>query len=652
MQKNRDMKDSVRAWQQYADRQKPNQKLKRATSPAEGPSRLSILPQAEESPPHMPSSPRSVSTVRTPLLRADRGRLSPPGVLLTWSGARNEAAAHDDAEQSPYASVTPKGPIATSSDAVQGAARGRSQTETTGAPSSSQTTVDEYADQSHRRTQAVDLEDEDDLPQVVSERSLKRKRGQQPRIDIYTGRFSDGTPAKPHRVKDEPLSSPPPAMYALMRTETMDLDDPVPLGLEANRSPTNTHLNTSGAFRHHRSSSAPFSQSTKREITQNNDRGIDQVFNVRLQVAAAELRALSEPTDPLLDDQQVLQPLDPNIVQRTPGHSSNKRLKQIEARRTEHSTLAESGEAFPTLDESESRVPPSVARARLNQRMRATKNPQTPANRLQHNPSSGSPLVKQEQLSTSPDSTPRPIQTSSGSSGMRRSTSNARIIQQDDIIPDGRPVWSMRAPEMRFSPQQRSTSPSARRSRLRTKPVKELRLHDFKPNPVYNQGYTYAFSEAVRKRSDRLCLPGCTNPQCCGSTFRGLAEALDPLHAQQEEALLEEYLGDAYSTVVCTQMSFDERAELVLQARTKKMAKDAGKHREAYERRRTPQASGASTFLPHRSKRTIDCGLRSRRSKSCKSDGLKRIRKAASGSSGMSNTRCRAVLKTLYRMCV
>lgn len=29
MQKNRDMKDSVRAWQQYADRQKPNQKLKK-----------------------------------------------------------------------------------------------------------------------------------------------------------------------------------------------------------------------------------------------------------------------------------------------------------------------------------------------------------------------------------------------------------------------------------------------------------------------------------------------------------------------------------------------------------------------------------------------------------------------------------------------
>jgi hypothetical protein len=37
-----------------------------------------------------------------------------------------------------------------------------------------------------------------------------------------------------------------------------------------------------------------------------------------------------------------------------------------------------------------------------------------------------------------------------------------------------------------------------------------------------------------------------------------------------------------------TQMSSEERQELVLQARTKKMAKETGKHREAYERRTTP----------------------------------------------------------------
>lgn len=119
-------------------------------------------------------------------------------------------------------------------------------------------------------------------------------------------------------------------------------------------------------------------------------------------------------------------------------------------------------------------------------------------------------------------------------------------------------------------------------------PIVELTVKDFKPNPAYNQGYSYAFSETVRKRADRLCLPGCTNLQCCGSTFRAFAEAQAPLPSSQEEALLEEYLGDAFSGMQLTQMSFDERQELVLQARTKRMAKESGKHREAYERRRTP----------------------------------------------------------------
>jgi hypothetical protein len=131
-------------------------------------------------------------------------------------------------------------------------------------------------------------------------------------------------------------------------------------------------------------------------------------------------------------------------------------------------------------------------------------------------------------------------------------------------------------------------SPSRQEGRLRDKPVEELSVKDFKPNPEYNQGYSYAFSETVRKRGDRMCLPGCTNPQCCGSTFRTFAEVQAPLSSSQEEALLEDYLGDAYSNMQLTQMSSEERQELVLQARTKKMAMESGKHREAYERRRTP----------------------------------------------------------------
>ncbi|KAF9701775.1 hypothetical protein EKO04_000331 [Ascochyta lentis] len=606
MQKNRDMKDSVRAWQQYADRQKPNQTLKGAPRLDEGPSKLLNIFHNDEAPPHMPSSPRSVSTVRTPLLRADRGHSSPaPGVLLTDPEAVYEATVYQDEEHLPSASVTPKGPIAANRSEPQSVARGdsllnvksdrggRLRAENSGAPSSSQTTVDEGADQANRHIQAVDIEDEDDRPQIVSERSLKRKRGQQPRIDIYTGRSSDGTPAKPYRVKDEPLSSPPPAVHVLMRTETIDLDDPAPSDLEPTRPPQKSPLmypNSTGTFRHQRSSSMPSSQGANRDNTQRDHRASDEISDTpaSLQVAAAEMRALSELTDPHSDDHLILRSLDPNAIAQIPERSPNKRLKQAEARRIQHSILAESGEVPPPVDENELRMSPSAARARFKQRMRATKTPQTPVNSLQRHLASGSPLVKQEELRTPPANAPRPAQTPSGSSASRRPAPNARADQQNEIVPDGRAVWSMRAPEKRLSAQRTSTSPSSMQLRLRTKPVKELQVRDFKPNPAYNQGYTYAFSEAVRKRSDRLCLPGCTNPQCCGSTFRRLAEALDPLSASQEEALLEDYLGDAYTTVICTQISSDEHAEMILQARTKKMAKDVGKHREAYERRRTP----------------------------------------------------------------
>lgn len=605
MQKNRDMKESVRAWQQYADRMKPNQRPKAAATTDETPSRLLAVPHSDEAPPHMPSSPGSVSTMRTPLQHADRGRSSPaPGVILTDVEGEVEEVPHEGEDLSPSASVTPRGPSAASSHEQQGAAHDvpslntrldkapRYHVEANAVPSSSQTTVDEVADQANRRTQVVDVEDEDDLPQVVSERSLKRKRGQQSRLDVYTGRSSDGTPAKPHRVKDEPVSSPPPAAHILMRTETIDLDDAVPHGAEAasalQKKPS-FHSNATGTTRHQRSGSAPFSQVVMREDVQKEHTGRNQISNVqaKLQTAADEMRALGEPTGPHLEDQHILQPLDPNVVARTPERSSNKRLKQAATRHLEHGILAESGEAPPPVDENELRLPPSAARARL-QRMRATKDPQTPTSRLQRTPTTGSPLVKQEQIQSPPKSVYRPAQTPSGPSGSRRSAVNARSNQQDDIVSDGRPIWSMRAPDKRPTPRRSNLSPSVEQSRLRDKPVQELKAQDFKPNPVYNNGYTYAFSEAVRKRGDRLCLPGCTNEQCCGSHFRRLAEALGPLPAAEEEALLEEYLGDAYNTIMSTQMSSDERVKLILQARTKKMAKDSGKHREAYERRRTP----------------------------------------------------------------
>ncbi|KAF1923795.1 uncharacterized protein M421DRAFT_74369 [Didymella exigua CBS 183.55] len=622
MQKNRDMKESVRAWQQYADRVKPKQRRKAAATADETPSRLLAVPHSDEASPHMPSSPGSASTTQTPLQYAARGRSSPaPGIILADAEAEAAELPHEGEDLSTSASVTPRVPPAASFHGHEGATHDlpslntrlnrtcRSHVEADAVPSSSQTTVDEVADQANRRTQIVN--DEDDWPQVVSERSLKRKRGQQSRLEVYTGRSSDGTPAKPHRIKDEPVSSPPPGTHILTRTETIDLDDATPHGAEAVRAlqrKPSFHSNTTGTILHQRSGSAPFSQAARHEELQKEHMERDQMSNVRakLQMAADELRALSEPTGPHVADQHILQPLDPNTVAQTTERNSNKRTKQAANRRLEHGILAESGEAPPPVDENELRLPPSAARARL-QRMRAMKDPQTPTNRLQRTTTTSSPLVKPEQTQSPPKSALRAVPTPSGPGGSRRSAVNARSDQRSEIIPDDRPVWSMRAPDKRPAPRRSNPSPPVGQSRLRDKPVQELKAHDFKPNPAYNNGYTYAFSETVRKRGDRLCLPGCTNEQCCGSHFRRLAEALGPLPTADEEALLEEYLGDAYNTIISTQMSSDERAELVLQARTKKMAKDSGKHREAYERRRTPPGFWRVDF-PSTQEREIDRG--------------------------------------------
>ena len=281
MQKNRDMKDSVRAWQQYADRQKPQQK-KGAARAEEGAWRVSHIPRSDDIAPVMPSSPRSVNTVRTPIQHADCGRSSPtPQMLHEVHADRTD----EEEEHLLSDSVTPRGPTATrfngrhdatDDDPSSAAAQNQSHIETNAALSSSQTTVDEIVDQFHRRTQPADGVDDDDLPHIVSERSLKRKRVQQSRIDVYTGRSSEGTPAKPLHVKDEPPSSPPAAIHVLTRTETIDLDD----AAAHLHNHSSVHSRTTGTVRHQRSGSAPSSQIAGEHAAQKEQNARDQASRV------------------------------------------------------------------------------------------------------------------------------------------------------------------------------------------------------------------------------------------------------------------------------------------------------------------------------------------------------------------------------------
>ncbi|EAT90897.2 hypothetical protein SNOG_01248 [Parastagonospora nodorum SN15] len=204
--------------------------------------------------------------------------------------------------------------------------------------------------------------------------------------------------------------------------------------------------------------------------------------------------------------------------------------------------------------------------------------------RLSLNPSNEKMNIWNTQASSGEEPPPADENTSRLAPLLARAKLNRKLHDSTNLDGMGSAQLSTHMP-VKIKVEQNPTPP---RSSAGATPASLPKKRDFKPNPAYNQGYTYAFSETVRKRGDRACLPGCTNPDCCGSTFRTFAEVQAPLPASQEDALLEDYLGEAYDNMNLTQMSAEERQELVLQARTKKMAKEAGKHREAYERRRTP----------------------------------------------------------------
>ncbi|KAL7933301.1 hypothetical protein V8C35DRAFT_322642 [Trichoderma chlorosporum] len=141
----------------------------------------------------------------------------------------------------------------------------------------------------------------------------------------------------------------------------------------------------------------------------------------------------------------------------------------------------------------------------------------------------------------------------------------------------------------------RSKSPLRGRgsaSKLRQRPLSELRLDDFKVNPSSNEGHDFAYSEVVRDKDDRAALRGCTDMHCCGKHFRALALSHRPnppltaAQRQEEQKLLEDYLGE--SAFRLASMTKDERADVWLEAKTEELANKYGRHRHRFSRMQSP----------------------------------------------------------------
>jgi len=619
MQKNKEMKENVRAWQEYCDRHiwkqktKTETETKTETKPYHDVVKPLAVVQAHDTRPVSPSSPMPAA-LRTPHSVVDHYRSSPAPMMpiahatfLPSSSSRSQArevvspreqvdkdAAQEREEQElpPVPEDTVDSRMKMGPTHINVAFLGRPGSDHLG---SSQTTVDDVAEQNNAITKTTTPAEDDDVPQFMTERSLRRKRKRS--TGLRTHRSSDGTPARPIRVKEEMFSSPPPQDVAvqLLRKETFDLDELGPNAILSPRRRLNrnfsTHSNLTGTLRNQRSSSAPFSGPVIKAEQSAEDVQIASPDETEAEAqVAAETRSISETGAPVRIVGDILQPLDPNGPHRANAGTPNKRIKREGARHQDaFNILAESGETPPPVDENNRRSH-KLALAHYHQRLRANKNTDTPAKTSHSTPKTAPAKTTAAQRPTPPPTRDRSACTPSARPAQRKlPTSEPRPETRSDAHADHRPmgpVWSMAPPS--GSTRKAPVAPSLQPVPLRGKQLAELTTHDFKPNPNYNQGYTHAFSETVRKRGDRLCLPGCTKSTCCGSTFRTLASAAAPLTPSQEETLLHDYLGDAYDNFGMTQMSQEERDEVVLQARTRQMAKEHGKHRQAYEGRRSP----------------------------------------------------------------
>ncbi|KAI5240802.1 SAE2-domain-containing protein [Aureobasidium subglaciale] len=124
---------------------------------------------------------------------------------------------------------------------------------------------------------------------------------------------------------------------------------------------------------------------------------------------------------------------------------------------------------------------------------------------------------------------------------------------------------------------------------LRARPLQRLNLDDFKVNPNYSGALGFAYRESIRRYEEKKCLPGCTREECCGAIRRFIAAGGLPNDTSltDDELTLQGYLGSAYVSVI-KDATTEDRKSMLIEARAKAFADQHGKHREVFQRNRTP----------------------------------------------------------------
>lgn len=123
---------------------------------------------------------------------------------------------------------------------------------------------------------------------------------------------------------------------------------------------------------------------------------------------------------------------------------------------------------------------------------------------------------------------------------------------------------------------------------LRSRPLQQLRPHNFRINPAFADS-DFAFSDPMNRKTKaaRRCLPGCINPACCGEFLDAARHGLLPPSSKSDAQVLEDMFGSSYAEIMASYPPH-KHAELLIQARAQEFANEHGKHRSTFERAATP----------------------------------------------------------------
>lgn len=125
---------------------------------------------------------------------------------------------------------------------------------------------------------------------------------------------------------------------------------------------------------------------------------------------------------------------------------------------------------------------------------------------------------------------------------------------------------------------------------LRSRPMHRLRLDHFKPYPVRSD---YAYHESVRKHDEKKALSGCKDKNCprCKDIREfvensGYANLSGQNTEEIDQRLMEDFVGGDRRRL--SKMSGEEKKNILTEARVQHFANEFGKHRQHFDRARSP----------------------------------------------------------------